>query len=263
MVLPPRSLDRAAPRNDHAAAVRARATRPAPITGAMPTLRHLVQDGFETLGTITLTDTLVAGDPSLIIGPVGSGGWWGAATRPGPWVVLGRPWASDPDRLDEVVFAHTGQLAAFYELYDTAAHQATLLLPTQRLAVIAGRLRLDPSTLEGAASTDAEGCPGSWTRAASSAGSPRTPLRSSRPQRAPRGSISSPSGCRRPPTSASRPAHTARTAQGRERPRWPSSKRSRTPDILWSYRCRSAAARSSVPLRTPPLAIAPEKRVNT
>jgi hypothetical protein len=125
----------------------------------MATLRQLVGDGFEDLGTVALGGTIVAGDPTLLPGALGAGGWWGAAVRPGKWQLLGRPWGPDADLLEEVVLVHVDLLERFYDLYDAAEHQAALLLPTARIAVLAGALRNDGDTLHAAATAEADGLP--------------------------------------------------------------------------------------------------------
>jgi hypothetical protein len=125
----------------------------------MAKLRQLVADGYEDLGTVALGGTIVGGDPSLLAGALGTGGWWGAAVRPGRWQLLGKPWARDPDLLEEVVLVHDELVDRFYDLYDMAEHQAALLLPTARIAVLAGALRTDADTLQSAATAEAEGLP--------------------------------------------------------------------------------------------------------
>lgn len=125
----------------------------------MATLRQLVADGLEDLGTVELGGTIVAGDPRELVGALGGGGWWGAAVRPGAWRVLGRPWRQDPDQLEEVVLIHDQLVERFYDLYDAAEHQAALLLPTARLVVVAGARRTDAELLEAAATADLEGLP--------------------------------------------------------------------------------------------------------
>jgi hypothetical protein len=125
----------------------------------MATLRQLVADGFEDLGTVALGGTLVAGDPTLLPGALGAGGWWGAAIRPGTWQLLGRAWAPDPDLLEEVVLVHSELLERFYDLYDAAEHQAEVVLPTGRVALLAGVLRTDADTLQAMATAEADGLP--------------------------------------------------------------------------------------------------------
>ncbi|MEZ5247639.1 MAG: hypothetical protein R2707_21310 [Acidimicrobiales bacterium] len=125
----------------------------------MATLRQLKDDGFEDLGTVTFGGTVVAGDPSLLVEPLGTDAWWGGAVRPGTWRLLGKAWAPDDDLLEELVLVHAELAERFYDLYDAAEHQSGLLLPTRRIAVLAGDLRTDVDTLHAAATADAEGLP--------------------------------------------------------------------------------------------------------
>lgn len=114
----------------------------------MRTLRHLEEDGLESLGTIQLGTTVVAGDPGALVTAVGSGAWYGAAVRPGTWHLFGRPWSRDRDLLEEVIVVHADGLASFYDLYDEAQQAATLDLPRGRLVILDGGLRTDADVLK-------------------------------------------------------------------------------------------------------------------
>lgn len=114
----------------------------------MRTLRNLAEDGLESLGTIQLGTTVVAGDPVALVTPVGSGSWYGAAIRPGTWHLFGRPWSRDRDLLEELILVHASGLDSFYDLYDEAQEAATLELPRGRLVVLDGGLRTDADVLK-------------------------------------------------------------------------------------------------------------------
>lgn len=113
----------------------------------MATLRQLADDGLESLGTVTFGPTLAVGDPTALAAAAGSGDWHGTGVRPGTWHVLGRPWARDRDRLEEIVLVHEQGLARFYDLYDEAGPAAAFVLPSGRVAALDGRLRTDPALL--------------------------------------------------------------------------------------------------------------------
>jgi hypothetical protein len=125
----------------------------------MRTLRHLQEDGLEPLGTIQLGTTIVAGDPSALVAPVGSGSWYGAAIRPGTWHLFGRPWVRDPDLLEELILVHESGIPSFYDLYDEAQQSATLDLPYRRLVVLDGGLRTDADLLKSVVEVDVEALP--------------------------------------------------------------------------------------------------------
>ncbi|MEQ1507866.1 MAG: hypothetical protein ABMB14_36900 [Myxococcota bacterium] len=125
----------------------------------MGTLRQLVEDGLESLGTIELGGTLVVGDPTTLAGPSATGGWAGIAVRPGTWHVLARPWFRDRDLLDEVVLAHASAIPSFYEQYDDAQPVAALLLPIGRVCVLDGVLRTDLDVIRQLAEPDREALP--------------------------------------------------------------------------------------------------------
>lgn len=113
----------------------------------MRTLRNLAEDGLESLGTIELGTTVVAGDPAALVTPVGSGEWYGAAVRPGTWHLFGRPWSRDRDLLEEIVLVHQDGIPSFYDLYDEAWETAALQLPRGRLVVLDGALRTNADVL--------------------------------------------------------------------------------------------------------------------
>ncbi len=140
-------------------------------------LRHLVDDGFEHLGTVRIGTTLVVGDPGQLPLPPGSGAWHGAAVTPGAWELLGRPYEDDPDQLDELVLVHQDEIGRFYELYDEAGDVAAYLLPTARVAVLDGALRADPNLLREAAEADTDALPWVLDRGFVAAGVAQNPVR--------------------------------------------------------------------------------------
>ena len=114
----------------------------------MRTLRNLAEDGLESLGTIALGTTIVAGDPASLVTPVGRGEWYGAAVRPGTWHLFGRPWSRDRDLLEELILVHEAGIPSFYDLYDEAQEAAALMLPRGRLVVLDGGLRTNAEILK-------------------------------------------------------------------------------------------------------------------
>ena len=140
-------------------------------------LRHLEEDGLEHLGTVRLGTTLVLGDPEQLPLPPGTGAWHGAAVKPGAWVLLGRPWAGDPDLLEEIVLVREDDLPRFYELYDEATDTVALLLPTARVAILDGALRIDPAVLRDVGEADADALPWVLDRGCVAAAIGQNPVR--------------------------------------------------------------------------------------
>jgi len=122
-------------------------------------LQDLHEDGLEHLGTLTLGTTLVVGDPSQLLGAPGSGAWCGVAVQPGAWVLLGRPFAGDPDLLEELVLVHPTVISAFYDQYDQAVPSASAQLPAGRVALLDGALRTDATLLAELGAVDADALP--------------------------------------------------------------------------------------------------------
>src|SRR5262245_65249916 len=111
----------------------------------MTALDRLRGEGFEHLGDIRLSSTVVCGDPRLL--PTAPGTQWlGLATQPGAHVVLARAWKPDPDLLEEIVLAaHTvldgDRVDRFWDLYDEARDAGSCPLPSGRVVILDGTLR--------------------------------------------------------------------------------------------------------------------------
>ncbi len=117
----------------------------------MRALERLRGEGFEHLGDVRLSSTVVCGDPRLL--PTAPGVQWiGLATEPGPHVVLARAWKRDPDLLDEIVLVaravvEDDRVDRFWDLYDEARDAGSCPLPSGRIAILDGSLRADEAIL--------------------------------------------------------------------------------------------------------------------
>ena len=120
---------------------------------------RLLNEGFELLGEVQLSDTVALGDPAALPTPPGLGAWRGLAIRPGAWLLFGRPWVRDRDQLEEVVAVRSNALERFYELYDGADDQGELPARSGRVALVDGPRREEVALLESLLEPDADALP--------------------------------------------------------------------------------------------------------